>query len=128
MDYPHRCTLERDVNGREGPPERDGHQARRPDWQTAVEGVPCRFVTRTQRVVDLATGAGTVITTYVLLLPARFEARPTIHRVRQVTTRTGDLIEPGPFSITSLARRTGAAGGRSHTSVNLELQGGRHAA
>jgi hypothetical protein len=128
MDFPHRCTLERDVNGRDGPPERDGHQARRPDWRTAEEGVPCRFVTRTQRTVDLATGTGTVVTTYLLLLPARIELRPTIYRVRQITTRTGGLIEPGPCTITTLARRTGAAGGRSHISVSLELQGGRHAA
>lgn len=128
MDYPHRCRLERDVNGRDGLPARDGYQQRTPAWQLLADDVPCRFVTKQQRVVDLATGAGTVITTYLLLLPARYDVRPTIHRVTQVTTRTGTLIEPGPCTIESLARRTGAAGGRSHTSLNLELQGGRHAA
>jgi hypothetical protein len=128
VDYPHRCTIQRDINGRDGPPERDGHRARVADWQPQHVDVPCRLVSKQQRVVDLATGAGTIVTTYLLLLPARYQLRPTLERVVNVTTRTGERVEPGPFSVISSLARTGAAGSRAHASVGLELQGGRHAA
>jgi hypothetical protein len=128
VDYPHRCTIERDINGRDGTPERDGHRARVPAWEALATGVPCRLSAKTQRVVDLATGQGAIVTTYLLLVPPRVEARPTIHRVTNVTTRTGERLEPGPFTIVSRLARTGAAGGVGHISLGLELQGGRHAA
>ncbi len=122
MDFPHRCTIERDQAA-----ERDRHRARIADWQPRDEGVPCRLVSKQQRVVDLATGAGTIVTTYLLLLSARDDVTPVLDRVVRVTQRGGDVIEAGPFGIINRLARTGGAGGVAHISGGLELQGGNHA-
>ncbi len=123
---PHRCTIERD---RARETSLDDHRGHVPDWQPVAEGVPCRLVTRTQRVPDGVLAESPTITTYTLLLSARQDIRPgRVDRIVDVTDRAGNVIEPGPFSVEQLVRRTGGAGARSHISAALERQGGRHAA
>lgn len=123
---PHRCTIERD---RARETSVDPHRQHRPDWATLAESVPCRLVTRTQRVPDGVLAESPVITTYTLLLSARQDIRPgRVDRIVSVTDRAGNVLEPGPFTVESVIRRTGGSGARSHISVSLERQGGRHAA
>lgn len=123
---PHVCTIERD---RALETSVTAHRAHRPDWQTLTTGVPCRLVTRTQRMPDGVLAEAPVLTIYTLLLAPGVDIRPGGgDRVVNVTERTGAVLEPGPLTVESVARRTGGTGARSHISVALELQGGRHAA
>jgi hypothetical protein len=121
----HRCTIERDRARESSITE---HRTHRPDWRVIATDVPCRLVTRTQRVPDGVLAEAPTITTYTLLLSPRADIRPGgIDRIVAVATRAGELLEAGPFTIDSVVRRS-AGPARHHISLGLTLQGGRHAA
>lgn len=121
----HRCIVERDASS-SASPHRDPYRQRSPVWEVAATDVPCRLVTKQQRVVDTVTAEAAVVTVYLLLTLPDAPIVPTRSRVRAVTDRAGRPIAPGPFSVESRLVRTGHAGARAHTSYQLELQGGAH--
>jgi hypothetical protein len=118
---PHRCTIERD----RAPYAPDAQRNHVRDYQPVATGVPCRLVTKTQRVPDGVLAESPVITTYTLLLSARQDILAgKVDRIVNVTDHAGNVIEAGPFTVESLIRRTGGTA-RSHISVALERQGGQ---
>lgn len=118
---PHRCTIERD-RATYAPDAQRNHV---PDYRPLAEGVHCRLVVKTQRVPDGVLAESPIVTTYVLLVPARQDILPgRVDRITQVTDHRGELVDAGPFLVESVTRRVGGTG-RSHISAALERQGGR---
>ena len=121
----HTCTIERDQNGVTQAATRDAYQGRTPNWQTEQEGVLCRLVSKSQKLLD-GLGELQIVTNYTLLVSAQSTVQPGVCRITNITDRAGNVIEPGPFRIVARLRR--ADHGAAHLSLPLELQGGRHAA
>lgn len=107
----HACTVQRSTSAS------DAYRNARRTWTDHLKGVPCRLVSKAQRVISRdQTAQLVVVTTYTLLLPRDTDIIPDD---RVTMTDTGDdFADVGPFRVAAVLPRRSMA--LHHVSVALE--------
>jgi hypothetical protein len=106
----HSCTIQRQTAA----PDDPYHQSA-PVYGAHLEGVPCRLVTKAQRVVSDDRTQFVVVTVHKLLVPAGTDVTED-DRVVSVTLEDG--VQKGPFGIGALLPRRARA--LHHVTLELE--------
>jgi len=106
----HSCTIQRKTSA----PEDPYHQAT-PVYGAHLEGVPCRLVTKAQRVISDDRTQMVVVTTHKLLVEAGTDVTVD-DQVVSVTLEDGAQV--GPFGIGALLPRRARA--LHHVTLELE--------
>ena len=74
-----------------------------PNWQIVAQDVQCRYVQKLERFADESATEEAVLVDMLLL---RYDAPvQRLDRVTRIRTKTGDMVDDGPFTITSLLLR-----------------------
>ncbi|MCC6192264.1 MAG: hypothetical protein IT318_24800 [Anaerolineales bacterium] len=110
----HRCTIQRLRN-----PVPDGYQADQVQWADWLTDVPCRLVTKAQRVASDDRTQLAVLTSSKLLLPAGTDVAAEDCQVVNIVIEGGQVLA-GPFGIAAVLPRRA----RTVHHVTVELESG----
>lgn len=108
----HTCTIQRATK------VDDRYKNSVKTWSDWATGVRCRLVYKGQRVVNVDERVqATVVTSYLLLLPAGTDVIPD-DRITVVTEANGTSVDAGPFRVAAVLPRNARAA--HHVSLALE--------